>query len=100
MKITLNVSDFKYELKDIFESEYKNCPFSDDAIEELFYYYKDIEDITDEEIEFDPIDICKNWTEYKSLKQIKEKYDVKNIQELEKQTNVIGFDTGYLVENY
>ena len=48
----------------------------------LFEYFEQLEDDIGEQIEFDPIAICCEFTEYKNLKELNEAYD-KNFEDLE-----------------
>ena len=49
--------------------------FSYDGLKALFAYYEQFEADTGQEIEFDPIAICCDWTEYEDLDDYNEQND-------------------------
>lgn len=61
----IDLYDFKVE----FEKYDRGDRFSDEALEDLFNYYDDV-DI----FELDVIAICLEWTEYESLKEYADAY--------------------------
>jgi len=64
--------------------------FTREALYALFDYFEQLEDETGEEIEFDPIAICCDFTEYDSLREVKEAYeDIETIVDLHNHTTVI-----------
>jgi len=64
--------------------------FTREALYALFDYFEQLEDETEEEIEFDPIAICCDFTEYDSLREVKEAYeDIETIVDLHNHTTVI-----------
>ena len=64
--------------------------FTREALYALFDYFEQLEDETEEEIEFDPIAICCDFTEYDSLTEVKEAYDdIETIDDLHDRTVVI-----------
>ena len=79
---------------------YKNS-FSYDGLNSLFDYFTTIEECTDEEIDFDPIAICCEFSEYKNINEIKENYssvEINNIDDLRYHTEVIEIeDTDRLI---
>ena len=95
MKTTINF----YEFKNWF---YKNRPnnFSDAGLLSLFDYLEEYEDGTGEEIEFDPIAICCDFTEYEDLNEFKANYtcdeyqDIEDWDGLEDYTMTIPLDCG------
>ena len=69
--------------------------FSYDGLNALFDFYEELEEGTGEQIEFDPIAICCEWSEYDSFEEIKDAYDDINTEEdLHAQTQVIPLDNG------
>ena len=91
--------------------------FSRPALVALFDYLDQLEQDLGEETEFDPIALCCDWTEYKDAIEAAEAYgweapDVAEGEErddtserkawewLADNTQVIGFDDGYLVLNF
>jgi len=79
---------------------YKNN-FSYNGLNSLFDYFTTIEECTDEEIDFDPIAICCEFSEYENLNEIKETYssvEINNIDDLRYHTSVIEIeDTDRLI---
>lgn len=63
--------------------------FSREGSFALFDYLTQFEEDCDQELEFDPIAFRCDFTEYENFEQIKEEYDVKNIEELQDNTTVI-----------
>tara|TARA_R100000234_G_scaffold102235_1_gene71475 strand:- start:398 stop:724 length:327 start_codon:yes stop_codon:yes gene_type:complete len=57
----------------------------------LFEYFEQLEESLDYQIEFDPIAICCEFTEYKNLKELNEAYDkdFKDLEEVREYTEVI-----------
>ena len=95
----------------------QRCPnsFSRPALFALFDYYGEIEREAKDEIEFDPVSICCDWTEYESASEAAEAYgweseeadDEKNdtsereaLQYLHDETTVLELEKGYLVLNF
>ena len=69
--------------------------FSYDGLNALFDFYEELEDGTGEQIEFDPIAICCEWSEYDSFEEIKENYEgIKTEEDLHAHTQVIPLDNG------
>jgi len=64
--------------------------FTREALYALFDWFEQLEDDTGEQIEFDPIAICCDFSEYNSLEEVKEAYDsIETIDDLHDQTIVI-----------
>ena len=75
--------------------------FTYEGLQALYEYLTNLEDDMGEQIEFDPIAICCDYTEYKNLDEIKKEYDdIKTIEDLEEQTSVIQFDEGLILHAY
>ena len=73
---------------------YKNN-FSYNGLNSLFDYFTTIEECTNEEIDFDPIAICCEFSEYENLDEIKKSYssvEINNIDDLRYHTEVIEID--------
>lgn len=73
--------------------------FSYYALCALFEYYEALEEATEEQIEFDPIAICCEWTEYELIDEAAEAYDLdistpseEIIEELRENHQVIELD--------
>ena len=91
MKKTINF----YEFSRWFE-EHRPNNFSRAGLKALFDYFEEYEDSTGESIEFDPIAICVEYTEYDDLKEFHQNYDEEDyptIDELYDYTQVIPFGT-------
>lgn len=94
--MTLNFSQF-----------YDNWPesrkeqFSYEALEAIFNYYESYTDDNGEEIEFDPIAICCDWTEYENLAEIINDYNsIRSLEDLENHTTVLALEKGYVIQNF
>ena len=56
----------------------------------LFEYFEQLEEDMGEQIEFDPIAICCEYSEYENLEEIKNNYDcIENYEDLENNTSII-----------
>ena len=85
MKKTINEFDFVNDFTAI-----RPNSFTREALYALFDYFRQLEDETGEETEFDPIAICCDFTEYNSLAEVKEAYDdIETIENLQDKTIVI-----------
>ena len=68
--------------------------FSYEGLEALFDYY----DTMDECIEFDPIALCCEWTEYDSIEAVQKDYkDIETLVQLEDKTLVLKTQSGGLL---
>ena len=70
---------------------YKNN-FSYNGLNSLFDYFEQLEEEMENEIDFDPIAICCEFSEYENLNEIKENYssiEINNIDDLRFHTCVI-----------
>jgi len=75
--------------------------FTYDALAVLYDYYEDYSESIGENVEFDPITICREWTEYPSLYEMLKAYDKDELSELEDETTVIKVNEDcYLVMKY
>ena len=66
--------------------------FSYDGLNSLFDYFEELEEDMGQEIDFDPIAICCEYSEYENLNEIKENYssvEINNIDDLRYHTSVI-----------
>ena len=80
-----------YDFKNWFSSSnnYKDN-FSWEGLEALFEYLEELEDSTGEKIEFDPIALCVEYTEYENFKDLQANYsDIKSMEDLKNNTTVI-----------
>jgi len=81
----------KYNFIDRFRSSdsYANN-FSYEGLSALFDYLENYEDDTGEQIEFDLVALCCDFTEYENLQEIKDNYsDIESLEDLEGYTTVI-----------
>ena len=69
MKQTLNFYDFQKAFQDL-----RPNSFSYQGLRALFEYLEDLEDSTGEEIEFDIIALCCDFTEYESVEEYARDY--------------------------
>ena len=68
---------------------YKNN-FSYKGLKSLFNYLTDLEEDTGDKIEFDPVAICCEYSEFDNLEEIKNNYnDIETIEDLRDHTQVI-----------
>ena len=86
---------------DSFSETYKNN-FTYEGKRALFDYLEEYEESTGVPVELDTVALCCEYTEYASLKDIQEQYtDIKNIQDLEDNTQVIPVGSERLIiQNY
>lgn len=85
MKQTINFNQFV----DGFSGGYKDN-FSYEGKEALYNYLTEYEESTGEELEFDPIALCCEFTEYKNFKELQENYkNIKTLEELQDRTTFI-----------
>ena len=79
---------------------YKNNS-SYNGLNSLFDYFEQLEEEMENEIDFDPIAICCEFSEYENLNEIKKSYssvEINNIDDLRYHTNVIEIeDTDRLI---
>ena len=76
--------------------------FSYDGLTVLYDHLIQFEEDTDQELEFDPIAYCCEYTEFDSFKEVQLNYDVKTIKELEDKTTVLKIPNSekLIVQNY
>ena len=81
----------KYHFTNWFLSSdtYKNN-FSYEGLNSLFDYFEQLEEDMGKEIDFDPIAICCEYSEYENFEEIKNNYDcIENYEDLENNTSII-----------
>lgn len=78
MKRTIEKFDFVYEFRKI-----RPKAFSREGLAALYDYFEELEQETDDEIEFDPVAICCEFSEYDCLADVISDYDNNNIRSLE-----------------
>ena len=82
--------------------QYKNN-FSFFAQASLYDYFEELELDTGEKIEFDPIAICCEYTEYENIKEYNEDYEpVENLDQIREHTTVIEIpqNKGFIIQQY
>jgi len=97
MKQTMNEFDFKNEFKKI-----RPDNFSYDGLTALYDYLIQYEENCDTELEFDPIACCCEFTEYENFKDVKQNYDVEDLEHLEQNTTVLKIPNSekLVIQNY
>ena len=83
MKDTINESQFVDEMSK------KDHGFSYEGAKALFEHLTQYEEDCDKELEFDPIAFRCEYSEYDNLKEVKNDYDVEDLEHLEQNTIVI-----------
>ena len=66
--------------------------FSYDGLNSLFDYFEELEEQMENEMDFDPIAICCEFSEYENFEEIKENYnstDIQTMDDLRNYTSVI-----------
>ena len=64
--------------------------FSYEGLNSLFDYLEELEEDMGKEMEFDPVAICCEYSEYENLEEIKKTYDcIENYEDLENNTSII-----------
>ena len=97
MKQTMNEFDFKNEFKKI-----RPDNFSYDGLDVLYYHLIQFEEDTGEELEFDPIAYCCEFSEYENFKEVQQDYDVEDLEHLEQNTIVLKIPntSRFIIQNY
>ena len=97
MKQTMNEFDFKNEFKKI-----RPQNFSYDGLTVLYDHLIQYEENTDQELEFDPIAYCCEYTEFDSFEDVKKNYDVEDLEHLEQNTIVLKIPNSekLIIQNY
>lgn len=83
MKQSINTFEFVAKMERI-----RPDNFTYEGLKALSEYFEEYEESTGEEIEFDPIAICCEYTE-DSIKNVLSNYDLDTLEELEDNTQVI-----------
>ena len=82
----------KWEFMDTFrQSSERKDTFSYEGLQALFEYFEEYEESCGEEIKFDMIAICCEYSEYENLKEYQEdnQSDIETLEELQDETTVI-----------
>jgi len=83
MKDTINESQFVDEMSK------KQHGFSYEGAKALFEHLTQYEEDCDKELEFDPVAFRCEYSEYNNLKEVKNDYNVEDLEHLEQNTTVI-----------
>ena len=99
MKKYINLYDFQNWFSN--SETYKNN-FTYEGQQALFEYLEQWEEETNEVIDFDPIALCCDFSEYDNLKDYNDQHDTtfKNIEELNDETLIIKIENGgFIAQN-
>ena len=100
MKDTMTVFSFCEWFR---QSENRKNQFSFEGLKALYDYLTNMEDNIGEEIEFDPISFCCDYSEYENFEELKNNYsDVENFEDLQNETSVIKIPNTerFIIQNY
>lgn len=79
-------------------SEDKKNQFSYQALKKIFEYYEQYEEDTGEQIEFDPVAFCCEWSEFEDMEEVKKNYnDIETIMDLNDNTTAYELDNGHIL---
>ena len=76
--------------------------FTRSGLQALYDYIIELEDDIGEQIEFDVIALCCDFTQYESLEELNNEYDgkFKDLEHLADYTQVIEFDDGIIIQAF
>ena len=77
--------------------------FTYPAMRALFDYLEEYEESTGEKVEFDPVALCCEYTEYENLAELQKDYtDIKDMDDLKDHTQVIEIENSeaFIIQNY
>lgn len=76
--------------------------FSRNGLQCLYDYLIELEDDIGEELEFDVIALCCDFSEYKDLKEISEQYghDFEDLEDLRNDTQVIECENSIIIQQF
>jgi hypothetical protein len=100
MKDTMTVFSFCEWFR---QSENRKNQFSFDGLKALYDYLINLENDTGIEMEFDPVELCCNYSEYENFEELQNNYgDFKNFEDLENETSVIKIPNTkrFIIQNY
>lgn len=101
MAIKETIGDASHFYQWLKQSDSYSNNFSYEGALALQEYLEELSEDIGEDIEFDPIAWCCEFTEYKNIKEIKENYnDIKNLDDLRNHTQVIEFDGGLIIQDF
>ena len=89
------------------KSKEREGQFTYEGLDALFDHLEEYEESTGEKIEFDPIAICCEFTEYENIEEYNKNYEpVKNLDAIRELTTVIETKNGdhpyrgFIIQNY
>ena len=103
MKDTINKDQFINWFRS--NEQYKNN-FSYEGLEALFDYLEEMEELTGEELEFDPVALCCEFEEYDTFEEFQEEYNGEvlypTLDDLEDYTTVIrvGHTGSFIIQQF
>jgi len=75
--------------------------FSPDGLRALFEYIEESEEDKGEQLEFDVIALCCQYSEWENMEKITEQYpDITTLEELEEKTIVIQSHTSIIIQDF
>ena len=102
MKRTINEHDFI----DAFQGTYKN-QFSYEGKIALYEYLTQLEEDTGFDMEFDPIAIHCEYTEYEDFTEFRDEYedyvkehDIQDVETLQEHTQVVEYKGGFIIQQF
>jgi hypothetical protein len=99
MKTTIN----EYQFLQGFHDRDRGENFSYAGLKALYKHLTEYEDDCGEDIEYDPIAICCEYTEYEDLAEFNEEYgeEFESVEEIEDNTTVIRVgEESFIIQNY
>jgi glycerophosphoryl diester phosphodiesterase len=98
MKKTINFYDFRNWFK-----QYRPNNFSESGLQALWEMLEEYEDSTGKEIEFDPIALCCEYTEYEDMEEFWKDYDKEdypNEQSIMDATFYWAFGDSFIIQQF
>ena len=92
----------EYEFVDLMQQARADS-FSREGCRVLHDYLENLSEEIDENIEFDPVAFCCEWSEYDSFEECKKDYGVEDMEELESNTTVLPFpqpSQSFIIKDY
>tara|TARA_R110002050_G_scaffold130545_1_gene252262 strand:+ start:204 stop:506 length:303 start_codon:yes stop_codon:yes gene_type:complete len=94
----------KYSFQDAFHKMGRGGQFSYGGLDALFDYFEMLEEDTDQQIEFDVIAICCEYSEYDSLKEFQNDYgdEYESLEDIENTTTLIKIEDeeGFIIQQF
>ena len=103
MKDTINKDQFRNWFR---SSEQYRRTFSYEGLSALFDYLEEMEESTGEELEFDPVALCCEYSEYDTFEEFQEEYNGEvlypTLDDLEDYTTVIrvGHTGSFIIQQF